>query len=104
MTSVFGWIVVAGTFLYKIPQIYKLYKTKSSNDISSTSLTIQTSGYIFYILHGFIIDDKPTLFMGGISFLQSFILLFLCCIYRKSTIKNDIKEPYVTQKVVEIVL
>ena len=78
MTSVFGWLATVGTFLYKLPQIYKLFKQKSSNDVSTTSLSIQTTGYVFYIIHGFIIDDYPTLVMGGIL-LQGIILVTLTC-------------------------
>ena len=103
MTSVFGWIATMGTFLYKLPQIYKLYKTKSSNDVSLTSLLIQTTGYVFYIIHGIIIDDHPILAMGGISFLQGVILTFLCCIYRKS-IKNKEKDKYVKTRVLELII
>lgn len=102
-TTVFGWIATAGTFLYKLPQIYKLYKTKSSNDVSASSLIIQTSGYIFYIIHGFIIDDYPTLVMGGISFLQGVILVILCCMYKNK--KNFLQnEPYVKTRVIEIIM
>jgi uncharacterized protein with PQ loop repeat len=103
MTSVFGWITTTGTFLYKLPQIYKLYITKSSNDVSSTSLIIQTIGYIFYIIHGFIIDDYPTIVMGCISFLQGIILVILCCIY-KNSIKNEEKEKYVKTREIELII
>ena len=105
MTSIFGWIATTITFLYKLPQIYKLYKTKSSNDMSLTSLTIQTTGYVFYIVHGFTIDDHPTLVMGGISLLQGIILVFLCCVYKnkKCIIKNE-EEPYVKTRVIELIM
>lgn len=103
MTSIFGWIATVGTFLYKLPQIYKLYKTKSSNDVSSISLTMQTTGYVFYIVHGFIIDDYPTLVMGGISFLQGIILVILCCVYKKSK-KNEEKEKYVKTREIELII
>jgi MtN3 and saliva related transmembrane protein len=82
MDSIFGWLVTAGTFIYKLPQIYKLYKTKSSNDVSTSSLVIQTIGYVFYIIHGVIIEDNPTITMGGISLLQGTILVVLCCLYK----------------------
>ena len=103
MTSVFGWIATVGTFLYKIPQIYKLFKTKSSNDVSVTSLSIQTTGYVFYIIHGFIIDDYPTLVMGGISLLQGILLVTLTCIYKNKKI-NEKEEKYVETRVIEIIL
>ena len=87
MDSIFGWIATAGTFIYKLPQIYKLYKTKQSNDVSTLSLVIQTSGYIFYIIHGIIIDDYPTIATGGIAMVQGIILVVLCCLYK--TVEAD---------------
>ena len=32
--SLFGWVASSITLIYKLPQIYKLYKTKKSNDLS----------------------------------------------------------------------
>lgn len=101
-TSVFGWIATAGTFIYKVPQIYKLYKTKSSNDVSTVSLIIQTTGYIFYILHGYIINDYPTIVMGGISFLQGVILVTLCCIYKKKKLNLENEKSNVQENTIEI--
>ena len=34
MSSVYGWIASSITIIYKLPQIYKLYKTKKSDDLS----------------------------------------------------------------------
>ena len=82
MDSIFGWLATAGTFIYKIPQIYKLYKTKKSNDVSSASLIIQTTGYVLYIIHGFVIDDHPTIAMGGLSLVQGSILVVLDRLYK----------------------
>ena len=82
MDSIFGWLATAGTFIYKLPQIYKLYKTKKSDDVSTSSLVIQTTGYVFYIIHGVIIDDNPTIAMGGISFIQGSILVVLDRLYK----------------------
>ena len=77
-TSVFGWIATSITFIYKLPQIYKLCKTKSSDDLSITSILIQLLGYIFYALHGLSVNDYPILVMGSISLLQNIILSVLC--------------------------
>ena len=82
MDSIFGWLATAGTFIYKLPQIYKLYKTKKSDDVSTPSLIIQTTGYVFYIIHGVIIDDHPTIAMGGLALVQGSILVVLCCLYK----------------------
>ena len=81
--TVFGWIATSITFIYKLPQIYKLCKTKKSNDLSITSILIQLLGYIFYALHGFTVNDYPILAMGSISLLQNIILSVLYFCYKE---------------------
>tara|TARA_B100000073_G_scaffold343975_1_gene349868 strand:- start:897 stop:1172 length:276 start_codon:yes stop_codon:yes gene_type:complete len=80
--SVFGWIATSITFIYKLPQIYKLCKTKSSNDLSITSILIQLLGYIFYALHGLSVNDYPILVMGSVSLLQNITLSVLYFCYK----------------------
>ena len=92
MDSIFGWLATAGTFIYKLPQIYKLYKTKKSDDVSTPSLVIQTTGYVFYIIHGVIIDDHPTIAMGGLAFIQGTILVVLCCLYKTRVGEAEMSE------------
>tara|TARA_B100001057_G_C22147892_1_gene680823 strand:- start:44 stop:337 length:294 start_codon:yes stop_codon:yes gene_type:complete len=85
--SLFGWIASSITLIYKLPQIFKLYKTKKSDDLSLFSLLIQCFGYIFYILHGNILNDLPIMFMGGGALLETSIIVILY-FYYKSNITN----------------
>ncbi len=89
-TLIFGWISVIGTFLYKLPQIYKFYKTKSSEGVSLTSYILQTIGYIAQILHGIIINDLPTIILGAGALFLNLILCFQQYYYRKNVIIGDI--------------
>lgn len=89
-TLIFGWISVIGTFLYKLPQIYKFYKTKTSEGVSLTSYILQTIGYIAQILHGIIINDLPTITLGAGALFLNLILCFQQYYYRKNAIIGDI--------------
>jgi len=80
---IFGWISAIGTFLYKLPQIYKFYKTKTSLDISLTSYILQTLGYICQIIHGLIINDLPTISLGTGGLFINLIMCFQILYYRK---------------------
>ena len=77
--SIFGWIAGGITLIYKLPQIYKLIKSKDAASLSIRSLGAQTLGYIFYGIHGYIREDLPILAMGGISLFQNILLIILCC-------------------------
>lgn len=88
ITSIFGWMGTSITFIYKLPQIYKFYKVKTVNGISLISYLIQTMGYVFYAIHGIIINDGPCFIMGAVSF---FLNSILCCqyIYYKNKNKHN---------------
>ena len=73
-TSGFGWAAMTITFIYKIPQIYKFYKSKTSNGVSLLSYIIQALGYVLYSIHGYIIDDPPVIYMGFTSFCMNMVL------------------------------
>ena len=93
MISIFGWIASSITLIYKLPQIYKLYKRKKSDDISFFSLFIQTIGYIFYIIHGITIKDFPIIMMGSGALFQSIVLIILYLFYSVSCCaKEDINQ------------
>ncbi len=73
----FGWIATCLSMIYKLPQIYKLYKTRNSDSISLKAYIIQTFSYFFYIIHGVYNSDYPIIVMGISSVIQCFIIIFL---------------------------
>ena len=84
MTTVFGWVAVAFSLTYKLPQIYTLCREKKHKGLSITSIVWQLVGYIFYVLHGYIIDDLPILVMGCVAGAQSVLIVILYMLYRDS--------------------
>lgn len=84
MTLVFGWIATAFSLTYKLPQIYTLCKEKKHKGLSIVSILWQLVSYIFYILHGYFIDDLPILYMGIIAGVQSIIIVVLYFMYRNN--------------------
>ncbi len=84
--SLFGWIASSITLVYKLPQIYKLYKTKKSDDLSLFSLLIQCFGYIFYILHGDTLNDLPIMFMGGGALFETSLIIGMYFYYKSNII------------------
>jgi MtN3 and saliva related transmembrane protein len=81
--SAFGWAGTTITCVYKIPQIYKFYKSKTSQGVSLLSYLIQTSGCVLYAIHGIIIEDNPIFIMGTVSFFLNIILCCQCVYYSK---------------------
>ena len=80
---IFGWLSSLITFVYKIPQIYKLYKDKNADGLSLLSLNIQGFGYILYSLHGYFNDDPPILWGMMPPFVQNCIIIGMVIYYNK---------------------
>ena len=85
----FGWIGGGLSVIYNIPQIYHIYKQKSTNDISFSSLVIRMISYSFYITHGFLIKDPPLLWMTFFSLIQVLILSYQYYIYKDNANNNN---------------
>lgn len=83
-TTIFGWIAAALSLVYKIPQMYQLWKEKKIDGLSVTSLIVQAISYGFYIVHGVLIDDLPILWMGIVALVQSLFVIALYFYYKKT--------------------
>jgi len=63
--------------LQLIPQIYKAYKTKSTNDISTFFLLMNIVGLTLMTTYGICNNDMPLYLPTSISLINSLILLLL---------------------------
>ena len=81
-TSIFGWMAMTITFVYKLPQIYKFYRSKTALGVSVLSYIIQAIGYILYAVHGYFINDYPVTIMGITSYFMNMILCFQYLYYK----------------------
>lgn len=77
------------SLLYRIPQIYEIYKTKSAEDISTWMLIIQNLSYILYIIYGVFVHDWIYIASSVLSFVQNLIIYFMKVYYRR---KHQIQE------------
>jgi uncharacterized protein with PQ loop repeat len=95
-TSFFGWLGMVATLLYKLPQVYKLYKGKTSKGVSLISYSMQTISYLPYAIHGIMIDDLPTFAMGAFSFVLNVILCMQIAFYNKYYDQTQPGYPHTT--------
>ncbi len=81
--TVFGWIGSSISLIYKMPQIYLLYKEKKHKGLSILSISVQAFSYIFYILHGYFMQDNAILYMGILCLIQSLCLITMYIAYNE---------------------
>ena len=81
-----GFIGGAILSVQLIPQIYKAYKTKSTNDISIFCLFMNIIGLSLMTTYGICNNDMPLYLPTSISLINSWILLILV---KNKNFKND---------------
>ena len=85
----FAWIANILVFIYKLPQMYTLYKERDTTGLSIYSFFIQATSYILYILHGFFTGDDA-LFYGMIfPLFQNIIIIIMYLWIRNKLTKNE---------------
>ena len=76
LESVIGYSLNVLLFSMMIPQIYKAYKNKLTDDISYKFIYISLVAEVLEILYGILINQIPILLTGVICMIQM-ILLFI---------------------------
>ena len=76
LESVIGYSLNVLLFVMMIPQIYKAYKSKLTDDISYKFLYISIAAEVLEIVYGVLINQIPVLLTGVICMIQ-IILLYI---------------------------
>lgn len=85
LKQIAGAITTICFTLYSLPQIYKIWKSKSSKNISYEMLTLGLVGYIFGLYYVISSNSGGFLIFNYIfGVITSAILYFLWYIYRKN--------------------
>jgi MtN3 and saliva related transmembrane protein len=77
LATIFGIIVGFAN----VPQIYKMFKTKSAKDISKLTYSILLIGAIIWIFYGFEIKKFPVIIMHILVTIEFIIILIGCKLY-----------------------
>lgn len=101
---IIGYGSIFLSMVYRVPQIYQLWKTKKGDDISVSMIVIQQLSYILAILYGSLRIDYVYIAGSSISFLQNCVILYMRKIYSKKydLIVGNITPPNPTLSKLEI--
>ena len=76
LSSTFGYLAAACTTISFIPQAVKVFKTKSTKDISSGMFLLMTTGVTFWLIYGLMIDSFPIIAANAVTlFLSLYIFV-----------------------------
>lgn len=77
MIDFIGFLAAFCTTIAFLPQAFKVWKTKSTKDISLSMFIIFTSGVALWLLYGTIINNFPLIIANTITLVLSvFILIY----------------------------
>ena len=70
-----GFFAAFCTTIAFLPQAIKVYKTKSTKDISLYMFIIFTIGVLSWLIYGLIINDWPVILANAVTLILSFFIL-----------------------------
>ncbi|MCX6644074.1 MAG: SemiSWEET transporter [Candidatus Bathyarchaeota archaeon] len=80
--TIIGLIAAAFTTIALFPQLLKVWKTKSTKDISTGMFALYCGGVFLWFVYGVYLNDLPIMIANSLAFIQAFIILMLKAKYK----------------------
>jgi MtN3 and saliva related transmembrane protein len=77
--------MIAGTLttIAFVPQVLKIYQSKSAKDVSYLMFSIFSTGILFWLIYGILIDSAPIIASNVVTLTLSVIILALKIRYHR---------------------
>ncbi len=80
--TIIGLIAAAFTTVALFPQLMKVWKTKSTKDISTGMFTLYCGGVFLWFVYGVYINDLPIMLANSLAFIQAVLMLIFKAKYK----------------------
>ena len=80
--TIVGLIAASFTTIALLPQLMKVWKTKSTRDISTGMFTLYSSGLFLWFVYGVYINDLPIILANSLAFIQAVVILMFKAKYK----------------------
>jgi MtN3 and saliva related transmembrane protein len=80
--TIVGIIAAAFTTISLFPQVLKVWKTKSTRDISTGMFSLFCGGVFLWFVYGVFINDLPIIIANSLAFIQALIILIFKIKYK----------------------
>jgi MtN3 and saliva related transmembrane protein len=81
-TTIIGLIAAVFTTVSLFPQLIKVWKTKSTKDISLGMFIIYCGGVLLWFVYGVYRNDLAIILANSLAFIQGLIILMLKARYK----------------------
>ena len=72
-----------------IPQVLKIYRTKSGKDISARMYSILSTGMVLWLIYGIFVRSVPLILSNAVTLVLALAIIALKIRYRDSQTRND---------------
>ena len=69
-----------------IPQVLKIYRTKSGKDISGRMLSLFSAGIVLWLIYGILLNSLPLILSNVVTLLLSLTIIGLKIFYTRSRV------------------
>ena len=82
LITIIGLIAAAFTTVALFPQLIKVWKTKSTKDISSGMFTLYCGGVLLWFIYGVYLNNSPIIIANSLAFVQGIVILLFKAKYK----------------------
>jgi len=75
--DIIGLVAGALTTAAFVPQVWKIYRTKSGKDVSARMFTLLSVGVVLWLVYGILLQSLPLILTNGITLLLSLAIIAL---------------------------
>ena len=80
--TIIGLIAACFTTVALLPQLLKVWKTKSTKDISTGMFLLYCGGVFLWFVYGVYLKNTPILLANSLAFIQALIILMFKARYK----------------------
>ena len=81
----YGYLAAFLTTIAFLPQVLRIYRTKSSDDVSIVMLILFITGLLFWVVYGFLSSSLPVLVANVITLIFNLSILLMKFIYKENS-------------------
>jgi MtN3 and saliva related transmembrane protein len=67
-----------------LPQVWKIYRTKSGKDISARMFTLFSAGIVLWLIYGILLQSLPLILSNAVTLALSLTIIALKLRYRQA--------------------
>ncbi len=77
LVPLLGYAAATCTTVAFVPQVVRIWRTRSTRDISLGMFVVMTAGVLMWMIYGLIIHDRPLVAANGTTFVLSLTILVM---------------------------